>query len=228
VDSAPSIASPGIPPPPPFLRGHGVLCPPCPSRAASCPLPGASRNAFPRCSPRSSERSCSAAPCPRLAGASHCGIGPQLPHRGRRPCDPAACSAVPGCVARSAWWLQPRRGPRGAGHPTCEAEALPVPPHAQRLCLLPTRLLHPARLSPPACFSLREAEALCASCLPRMPQHALETGVPLPFPRPWPSVRLPGKRAFVAGVADDQGFGWAIVKALAEAGRRFSWALGFL
>jgi hypothetical protein len=27
-----------------------------------------------------------------------------------------------------------------------------------------------------------------------------------------------GKKAFVAGVADDQGFGWAISKALAEAG----------
>ena len=27
-----------------------------------------------------------------------------------------------------------------------------------------------------------------------------------------------GKRAFIAGVADDQGFGWAITKALAEAG----------
>lgn len=27
-----------------------------------------------------------------------------------------------------------------------------------------------------------------------------------------------GKRAFIAGVADDQGFGWAIAKALAAAG----------
>lgn len=27
-----------------------------------------------------------------------------------------------------------------------------------------------------------------------------------------------GKRAFIAGVADDQGFGWAIAKALASAG----------
>lgn len=37
-----------------------------------------------------------------------------------------------------------------------------------------------------------------------------------------PSFGLPidlrGKRAFIAGVADDQGFGWAITKALAEAG----------
>lgn len=31
-------------------------------------------------------------------------------------------------------------------------------------------------------------------------------------------IDLRGKRAFVAGVADDQGFGWAITKALAEAG----------
>ena len=27
-----------------------------------------------------------------------------------------------------------------------------------------------------------------------------------------------GKRAFIAGVADDQGYGWAIAKALAAAG----------
>ncbi|GBG65245.1 hypothetical protein CBR_g50287 [Chara braunii] len=32
------------------------------------------------------------------------------------------------------------------------------------------------------------------------------------------AIDLRGKRAFVAGVADDQGFGWAISKALAEAG----------
>jgi len=32
------------------------------------------------------------------------------------------------------------------------------------------------------------------------------------------SIDLTGKRAFVAGVADDKGFGWAIVKALASAG----------
>eukprot|EP00244_Chara_vulgaris_P002488 TRINITY_DN1441_c0_g1_i9.p1 TRINITY_DN1441_c0_g1~~TRINITY_DN1441_c0_g1_i9.p1 ORF type:complete len:405 (+),score=70.36 TRINITY_DN1441_c0_g1_i9:32-1216(+) len=32
------------------------------------------------------------------------------------------------------------------------------------------------------------------------------------------TIDLRGKRAFVAGVADDQGFGWAISKALAEAG----------
>ncbi len=32
------------------------------------------------------------------------------------------------------------------------------------------------------------------------------------------SIDLRGKRAFVAGVADDGGFGWAIAKALAEAG----------
>src|ERR1700733_15583400 len=29
---------------------------------------------------------------------------------------------------------------------------------------------------------------------------------------------LKGKRAFIAGIGDDQGFGWAIAKALAEAG----------
>ncbi len=32
------------------------------------------------------------------------------------------------------------------------------------------------------------------------------------------SIDLTGKRAFIAGVADDQGYGWAIAKALAEAG----------
>lgn len=32
------------------------------------------------------------------------------------------------------------------------------------------------------------------------------------------SIDLKGKKAFIAGVADDQGFGWAIAKALAEAG----------
>jgi hypothetical protein len=31
-------------------------------------------------------------------------------------------------------------------------------------------------------------------------------------------IDLRGKRAFVAGVADDQGFGWAISKSLAQAG----------
>ena len=31
-------------------------------------------------------------------------------------------------------------------------------------------------------------------------------------------IDLSGKRAFVAGVADDKGYGWAIVKALAAAG----------
>jgi|TARA_B110000116_G_scaffold265110_1_gene273801 enoyl-[acyl-carrier protein] reductase I len=32
------------------------------------------------------------------------------------------------------------------------------------------------------------------------------------------SIDLTGKRAFVAGIADDKGYGWAIAKALAEAG----------
>lgn len=32
------------------------------------------------------------------------------------------------------------------------------------------------------------------------------------------SINLRGKKAFVAGIGDDQGFGWAIAKALAEAG----------
>lgn len=36
------------------------------------------------------------------------------------------------------------------------------------------------------------------------------------------SIDLDGKRAFVAGVADDGGFGWAIAKALAEAGASVS------
>src|SRR6218665_2447742 len=35
-------------------------------------------------------------------------------------------------------------------------------------------------------------------------------------------VDLEGKRALVAGVADDGGFGWAIAKALAEAGAKVS------
>ncbi|MBM3191398.1 MAG: enoyl-[acyl-carrier-protein] reductase [Chlamydiae bacterium] len=33
-----------------------------------------------------------------------------------------------------------------------------------------------------------------------------------------PQLNLKGKKAFVAGVGDDQGYGWAIAKALAEAG----------
>src|SRR3954453_19366171 len=36
--------------------------------------------------------------------------------------------------------------------------------------------------------------------------------------RPMLNIDLTGKRAFVAGVADDAGFGFAIAKALAEAG----------
>jgi enoyl-[acyl-carrier protein] reductase I len=36
------------------------------------------------------------------------------------------------------------------------------------------------------------------------------------------SIDLTGKRALVAGVADDGGFGWAIAKALAEAGAKIS------
>jgi enoyl-[acyl-carrier-protein] reductase (NADH) len=32
------------------------------------------------------------------------------------------------------------------------------------------------------------------------------------------SIDLTGKRAFVAGVADDKGYGWAIVRALTRAG----------
>jgi enoyl-[acyl-carrier protein] reductase I len=32
------------------------------------------------------------------------------------------------------------------------------------------------------------------------------------------TINLKGKRAFIAGIGDDQGFGWAIAKALAEAG----------
>ncbi|KXZ43597.1 hypothetical protein GPECTOR_86g391 [Gonium pectorale] len=35
-------------------------------------------------------------------------------------------------------------------------------------------------------------------------------------------IDLRGKKAFIAGVADDQGFGWAIAKALAEAGAEIS------
>ena len=31
-------------------------------------------------------------------------------------------------------------------------------------------------------------------------------------------IDLRGKKAFIAGIGDDQGFGWAIAKALAEAG----------
>ena len=32
------------------------------------------------------------------------------------------------------------------------------------------------------------------------------------------SMNLKGKKAFIAGIGDDQGYGWAIAKALAEAG----------
>ena len=31
-------------------------------------------------------------------------------------------------------------------------------------------------------------------------------------------IDLKGKKAFIAGIGDDQGFGWAIAKSLAEAG----------
>src|SRR5580700_11875182 len=32
------------------------------------------------------------------------------------------------------------------------------------------------------------------------------------------SINLKGKKAFIAGIGDDQGYGWAIAKALSEAG----------
>ena len=32
------------------------------------------------------------------------------------------------------------------------------------------------------------------------------------------NIDLKGKKVFIAGIGDDQGFGWAIAKALAEAG----------
>ena len=32
------------------------------------------------------------------------------------------------------------------------------------------------------------------------------------------TINLKGKKAFIAGVGDDQGYGWAIAKSLAEAG----------
>ena len=32
------------------------------------------------------------------------------------------------------------------------------------------------------------------------------------------NIDLKGKKAFIAGIGDDQGFGWAIAKSLAEAG----------
>ena len=38
------------------------------------------------------------------------------------------------------------------------------------------------------------------------------------FWRAYVKIDLKGKRAFIAGVGDDAGFGWAIAKALAEAG----------
>ncbi len=37
-----------------------------------------------------------------------------------------------------------------------------------------------------------------------------------------PRSPISGKKAFIAGVADDQGFGWAIAKCLAEAGASVS------
>ena len=54
------------------------------------------------------------------------------------------------------------------------------------------------------------------------------------------TINLRGKKAFVAGIGDDNGYGWAIAKALAEAGAEIiigtwaplvkifktSWALG--
>ena len=39
-------------------------------------------------------------------------------------------------------------------------------------------------------------------------------------------IDLSGKRAFIAGVADDRGYGWAIVRALAAAGASICEARG--
>jgi len=50
--------------------------------------------------------------------------------------------------------------------------------------------------------------------------HGFDSGSPLGDEAGMLSIDLTGKRALVAGVADDGGFGWAIAKALAEAGAR--------
>ena len=34
-------------------------------------------------------------------------------------------------------------------------------------------------------------------------------------------MNLKGKKAFIAGIGDDQGYGWAIAKALAEVAGRY-------
>ncbi|GBF98191.1 hypothetical protein Rsub_10691 [Raphidocelis subcapitata] len=71
----------------------------------------------------------------------------------------------------------------------------------------------PARVAAPG--GLRKPALVARTTVQRRTVAAAANGNGLP-------IDLRGKKAFIAGVADDQGFGWAIAKALAEAGAEIS------
>lgn len=96
-------------------------------------------------------------------------------------------------------------------------------------------MIHPAKFSP-AKMAMQLSARPFTACTGRM-VRAVPNGSSLRsiIARPQTSRRsvaaaagtglpidLTGKKAFIAGVADDQGFGWAIAKALAEAGAEIS------
>lgn len=74
------------------------------------------------------------------------------------------------------------------------------------------RVFSPARVAAPGKF---RAAVVARPTTSRRSVAVAANGNGLP-------IDLRGKKAFIAGVADDQGFGWAIAKALAEAGAEIS------
>lgn len=68
--------------------------------------------------------------------------------------------------------------------------------------------------------SVRSSGRVCPTSRSSIRLAATSSAPPSPSPVTAPSlsINLKGKRAFIAGVADDKGFGWAIAKALANAG----------
>ncbi|KAI8463362.1 MAG: Enoyl-reductase-domain-containing protein [Monoraphidium minutum] len=74
------------------------------------------------------------------------------------------------------------------------------------------RVFTPARMAAPGRF---RTAVLARPTASRRSVAVASNGNGLP-------IDLRGKKAFIAGVADDQGFGWAIAKALAEAGAEIS------
>lgn len=83
--------------------------------------------------------------------------------------------------------------------------ARPVAPSA---VAAPLKTSHVTALAPQRAMAARRARSTVAV-------QASANGSGLP-------IDLRGKKAFIAGVADDQGFGWAIAKCLAEAGAEIS------